>query len=44
LSVRAIDDIAGAVPLMVVNVTLVEASECDKYSAQVGNISVLQMD
>jgi hypothetical protein len=41
LGIRALDDIAGAVPLMVVNVTFVGASECDQFSAQVGKTKFL---
>lgn len=44
MSVRALDDIAGAVPLMVVNVTFIEASECEQFSAKVGKTNFLHMN
>jgi hypothetical protein len=44
LRIRALDDIAGAVPLVVVNVTFVEVSECDQFSAQVGETIFLHMN
>jgi hypothetical protein len=44
LGVRALDDIAGAVPLMVVYVTFIEASEFDQFNAQVGKTNFLNMN
>jgi len=44
LNLRAQDNITGDVPLVAINITFIEASECDKLSTQVRKTNVLAMN
>ena len=44
LNLTTQDNITDSVPLMNINITFIEASECDKLSTQVRKINVLAMN
>ena len=44
LYLRALDNIAGGVPLTNISITFIEASECDQLSTQVRKTDVLAMN